>query len=119
MAGILVPSSLPSPVIPESTSPSRTPDYGLDAPGVVRNLFIAAVAGLFVFFSVAAHLWSGKLTLGPVHFNLAPMSLGVLLGSGLLGAWMAWDSKYGKVRERERLLDLLTWTGRARVLDVG
>ena len=32
---------------------------------------------------------------------------------------MAWDSKFGKVRERERLLDLLTWKGGERVLDVG
>ena len=38
---------------------------------------------------------------------------------GFMGARMVWDSKYGKVRERERLLDLLTWTGRERVLDVG
>ncbi len=47
------------------------------------------------------------------------MGLGRGLGCGFMGAWMAWDSKFGKVRERERLLDLLTWTGRERVLDVG
>src|SRR5437867_1822025 len=100
-------------------SPSPTPDYGLDAPGAVRNLFIAAAAGLLVRLSVAAHLWSGKLTLGPLSLNLAPMSVALTLGCGFMGAWMAWDSKFGKVRERERLLDLLTWTGRERVLDVG
>ena len=100
-------------------SPSATPDYGLDAPGAVRNLFIAAGAGLLVRLSVAAHLWSGKLTLGPLSLNLAPMSVGLALGCCFMGAWMALDSKYGKVRERERLLDLLTWTGRERVLDVG
>jgi SAM-dependent methyltransferase len=105
--------------MPDSTSPSPTPDYGLDAPGAVRNLFIAAGAGLLVRLSVAAHLWSGKLTLGHLSLNLAPMSVGVALGCGFMGAWMAWDSKFGKVRERERLLDLLTWTGRERVLDVG
>jgi SAM-dependent methyltransferase len=105
--------------VPHSPSPSPTPDYGLDAPGAVRNLFIAAGAGLLVRLSVAAHLWSGKLTLGPLRLGLGPMSLGVALGCGFMGAWMAWDSKFGKVRERERLLDLLTWTGRERVLDVG
>jgi ubiquinone/menaquinone biosynthesis C-methylase UbiE len=47
------------------------------------------------------------------------MSVGLALGCGFMGAWMAWDSKFGKVRERERLLDFLTWTGRERVLDVG
>lgn len=104
--------------MPDSPTPSPTPcpDYGLDAPGAVRNLFIAAGAGLLLFlaFATPPHLWSGKLTLGPVSLNLAPMSLGVALASGFMGAWMALDSKYGKVRERERLLDLLTWAGRER-----
>jgi SAM-dependent methyltransferase len=105
--------------MPDSSSPSPTPDYGLDAPGVVRNLFIAAGAGLLTWLTVAAHLWSGVLDLGPLRFPLARIGLGVALGGGFMGVWMVWDSKYGKVRERERLLDLLTWTGRERVLDVG
>jgi arsenite methyltransferase len=108
-----------TPLMPNSPSPSPTPDYGLDAPGAVRNLFIAAGVGLLLFLSIATHLWSGKVTLGPLSLNLAPMGLGVTLGAGFMGTWMAWDSKYGKVRERERLLDMLTWTGRERVLDVG
>jgi SAM-dependent methyltransferase len=108
--------------MPDSSSPSPTPptpDYGLDAPGAVRNLFIAAGAGLLTWLTVVTHLWSGVLDLGPLRFRLGPMSLGVALGSCFMGAWMAWDSKFGKVRERERLLDFLTWTGRERVLDVG
>jgi ubiquinone/menaquinone biosynthesis C-methylase UbiE len=36
-----------------------------------------------------------------------------------LGAWMLWTSKVGKIRERERLLDRIPWTGSERVLDVG
>lgn len=108
--------------MPDSASPSPTPptpDYGLDAPGVVRNLFIAAGVALLTFLTIATHLWSGKLTLGGGDFNLRPLSVGLTLGCLGMGAWMAWDSKVGKVRERERLLDLLTWTGRERVLDVG
>lgn len=102
-----------------SPSPTPTPDYGLDAPGAVRNLFIASGAGLLIWLSIVTHLWSGVLALGPLHHRLGPMSLGLALVCGFMGAWMAWDSKFGKVRERERLLDLLTWTGRERVLDVG
>lgn len=106
--------------MPHSPSPSTvSPDYGLDAPGAVRNLFIASAAGLLLYLAYRTHLWSGNLTLGSVGLRLAPMCLSVGLVSGLMGAWMVWDSKYGKVRERERLLDLLTWTGRERVLDVG
>lgn len=104
---------------PSPSSPSPTPDYGLDAPGAVRNLFIASGAGLVTWLTIVTHLWSGVLVLGPVGWRLGPMCLSVGLASGFMGAWMVWDSKFGKVRERERLLDLLTWTGRERVLDVG
>jgi ubiquinone/menaquinone biosynthesis C-methylase UbiE len=102
-----------------NTPPPTTPDYGLDAPGVVRNLFIAAGVGLLLFLAFKTHLWSGKVTLGPDSLNLVPMCLSTGLACGIMGAWMALDSKYGKVRERERLLNLLTWTGSERVLDVG
>lgn len=105
--------------MPDSSSPSPTPDYGLDAPGAVRNLFIVAGAGLLTFLTIKTHLWSGVLALGSFHYRLGPMSLSAALVCGFMGAWMALDSKFGKVRERERLLDLLTWTGRERVLDVG
>lgn len=105
--------------MPDSSSPSPAPDYGLDAPGVVRNLLIAAGAGLLTFLTIKTHLWSGVLALGPLHLRLGPMSLSAALGCGFMGAWMVWDSKFGKVRERERLLDFLAWTGHERVLDVG
>jgi ubiquinone/menaquinone biosynthesis C-methylase UbiE len=36
-----------------------------------------------------------------------------------MGIWMVWDSKIGKVRSRERLLQWITWTGQEQVLDVG
>lgn len=99
--------------------PSPTPDYGLDAPGAVRNLFIASAVGLISFLTIKLHLWSGVVDLGPFHFKLGPMSFSLFVIPGVMGAWMALDSKYGKIRERERLLNLLTWTGSERVLDVG
>ena len=105
--------------MPDTRSPSPAPDYGLDAPGAVRNLFIVSGAGLLAWLGVATHLWSGVLALGPLLFPLGRMGLSAGLACGLMGVWMAWDSKVGKVRERERLLDLLAWTGRERVLDVG
>lgn len=104
---------------PPAPNPNPTPDYGLDAPGAVRNLFIASGVGLLTFLSIKTHLWSGAVSLGPFDMRVGPMCLSVGLASGFMGAWMALDSKFGKVRERERLLDLLTWTGRERVLDVG
>jgi len=100
------------------------PDYGLDAPGVVRNLFLVAGAGIVLAALRAAGIWSGRLVLGPVAgvtlaFPLATMGAWAGASCAAMGIWMVWSSRSGKVRDRERLLDALPWTGGERVLDVG
>lgn len=83
--------------------------YGLDAPSVVRNLALAAVAcwALFAINLVPAL---------PVHvFGFEWPALALTLGA----VSMVWGSRFGKLRGRERLLDRLTWRGDERVLDVG
>jgi arsenite methyltransferase len=89
-------------------------DYGVDAPGVIRNLVLIGVAGLAVWTSVWLHLWSGEIIL-----NVA--GTGFVAGSACIAMslWMLWDSKIGKLRSRERLLDRISWTGAEQVLDVG
>jgi arsenite methyltransferase len=91
------------------------PDYGIDVPGVVRNLFLAAAAGLTLYFTARFGLWSGVIA----HVALSYSGLWMGLGCGLMGCWMLYDSKIGKTRERERLLDLVPWRGDEAVLDVG
>src|SRR5262245_53025162 len=90
-------------------------NYGLDAPAVVRNLFVAGGLALVVPLLAALGLWSGVV--GPVH--LAPAGLCAGLALTLTGAWMVYSSKIGKVRARERLLDCRAWRGDEAVLDVG
>jgi len=51
-------------------------DYGLDAPGVVRNLFLAGAIGLGLWASVALKLWSGVVSL-----NLGAVKLLFPLGT--------------------------------------
>ncbi|MFO0830788.1 MAG: class I SAM-dependent methyltransferase [Phycisphaerales bacterium] len=97
-------------------NPSHTcqrPDYGIDAPGVVRNLLLAGSAGLLV--SVLSY--SGVLPWRGLERSFAPMTV-ACLG---MGCYMFLSSKYGKVREREWLLDLKPggWRGDELVLDVG
>jgi SAM-dependent methyltransferase len=95
-------------------------DYGLDAPGVVRNLVIAAVLGLGVYGGIAAGLWSGHVPLGAhVVLDVTWMGLSVGVVCALMALWMIWSSKVGKLSERDRLLDMRTWTGAERVLDLG
>lgn len=94
---------------------SAKPDYGIDAPSVVRNLGLASVTGFTFFFTAWFGLWSGVVA----HFQLAQIGLGFGLGCGLMGAWMVYDSKIGKLKERERLLDLVALNGDECVLDVG
>ncbi len=99
------------------------PDYGLDAPGVVRNLLLAGALGLLIWGTAYCGLWSGELKLGPIGGVALrfPASSALWPGAGCtaMALWMLWTSKVGKVRDREKLLDRIPWTGRERVLDVG
>jgi len=96
------------------TSPKR-PDYGLDAPGVVRNLALVAATGLILFLTAATGLWSGVI----VGIPVAGIGLVLFVTCGTTAAAMVYSSKIGKVRDREKLLNLLSWRGDEQVLDVG
>jgi arsenite methyltransferase len=98
-------------------------DYGIDAPGVIRNLLLVAAAGLLLWGTTMAGLWSGVIahTFGNtrVSLPLGYIAIWPAASCALMAVWMLWDSKRGKVRDRERLLDQLTWSGAERVLDLG
>jgi arsenite methyltransferase len=106
-----------------TASRSERPDYGIDAPGVVRNLLLVGAIGWLVWGTATLGLWSGQLVIPAPGIRLIFHPTGVGLGCGigftLMGVWMVWDSKIGKLRSRERLLRRITWTGKERVLDVG
>ena len=91
------------------------PDYGIDAPGVIRNLLIVAVVGCGTYATARLGFWSGIFA----HVNIAFSGLGAGLGCGFMACWMLYDSKIGKLRERDRLLDLVPWRGNEAVLDLG
>jgi arsenite methyltransferase len=98
------------------SSTSSSPDYGIDAPYVIRNLLIAGGAALLLFLAIVTRVWSGHI--GPLRFSAIGflfMAIGFLAGG--FGMW--YGSKYGKVKEREKLLSLITWRGDEQVLDVG
>lgn len=88
------------------------PNYGVDAPGVIRNLFIAAVAtaALAVFVPVVK---IGSVTIITGSF------IWTALGFALGGILMLTYSMWGKYKHSERMLDLIIWKGDENVLDVG
>src|SRR5262245_17828175 len=96
-------------------SPAPRPDYGIDAPGVVRNLFLAGAAGLLVWASAFVGWWSGR----PWGIPVMDTAAGCAVGCTAMGCFMLWSSMVGKLRERDRLLDLVPWQGHEQVLDVG
>ena len=92
---------------------ARKPDYGIDAPDVIRNLFIAGA----IFLVVA--LVFPKVTIGNVTFLLMP---GFFWPAGwffLTGILMLIYALVGKFRHRERMLAKVAWSGSEQVLDVG
>src|SRR6476659_8085872 len=94
---------------------NRRPNYGLDAPLTVRNLLIVAALGIISLITLLLHAWSRQDLIAMIAWPL----IWAGLSCGAMGLWMIYDSKIGKVREREYYLDKIAWRGDERVLDVG
>jgi arsenite methyltransferase len=94
----------------------QIPDYGLDAPGVCRGLFIGGLVAAIVGFCLvrwALRGHSGQLI--GIAFAVQNTGIGCLIGAALMFA----SSRYGKFRARDRLLSRLNLRGDETVLDVG
>jgi arsenite methyltransferase len=89
------------------------PDYGVDAPGVMRAFFLIGFACL-LFATLAPPI---------VHIGVVGISArsffwpaGFLIAEGLLFLLYV---KFGKFRHRDFILGMHTWNGSEQVLDVG
>jgi arsenite methyltransferase len=89
-------------------------DYGIDAPGVIRNLFLGAVGGVLL-----ALFTPRVLHIGSADIGLHPTGWGLAIGCGVGGLLMLVYAKFGKFRHRDRMLKLHNWRGDEQVLDVG
>ena len=94
---------------------NRTPNYGVDAPVAVRNMLIFAALGILLLITRLLGVWSRQDAIAAIARPV--MSAG--LSCGAMALWMIYDSKIGKIRERETYLDKIDWNGHERVLDVG
>jgi arsenite methyltransferase len=88
------------------------PNYGVDAPGVIRNLFIAAlVCLLLVLFVPTIKIGSVIIECGGLAWSAGGCALG--------GVLMLLYSLSGKYKHRDRMLKLIEWRGDEQVLDIG
>jgi arsenite methyltransferase len=97
-----------------ATASSVKPDYGVDAPNVLRNLFL--IGALCVLLAIATprvwHLGHVDFTL---HQTLAWTGGFLLVEAALFLLYV----KFGKFRHRDFMLSLHPWRGDEQVLDVG
>ncbi len=88
--------------------------YGVDAPGLVRAFLLAgiclAAGGFGLLKLVRPQPWA--LGIVVVLWIIAGYGLGMFL-------YMLWGSLVTKIRGRDAILDLVSWTGCEHVLDVG
>jgi ubiquinone/menaquinone biosynthesis C-methylase UbiE len=91
----------------------QKPDYGIDAPNVVRNLLIigaALIASAIIFPIIhignVTVLWN-RSAIWPGGFCLAE------------GLAMILYARWGKFLHRDRMLNMVMWRGDEQVLDVG
>jgi SAM-dependent methyltransferase len=113
---IMSPTQLsPTPSNAPARAPRGRPDYGIDAPNVVRVFLLLGVIGLAALVTRIAGLWNEHTWAGALGWPVICFGLSM----GLTGAVMGWDSKVGKIRRRDRVLAGLPWLGDETVLDVG
>ena len=92
---------------------AQKPDYGIDAPGVIRNNFLVGAAILAIAIAFP------KVKIGSVLFLLIPGFLYPAASFLIIGGLMLLYALKGKFRHRERMLAKVPWTGSEQVLDAG
>lgn len=91
----------------------QKPDYGIDAPGVIRNMLLIGLA-LIVSGILFPTIHIGQVI---ILWNRSAFWPG---GSFLVGGiLMLIYAKWGKFRHRDRMLSMIPWRGDEQVLDVG
>jgi len=99
--------------------PPGRPDYGIDAPDVVRNLFVAGIVGVSGWAVTTVLALSGRFNVPKPVLVITGMGFTTGIGCSLMAGCMLWYSRVGKLRSRDRLLNLVPWSGDEQVLDVG
>lgn len=97
----------------EAVAKIEKPDYGLDAPGMVKGIAALGTIALVIGFGVRLpeSLW----WLFGLFIALRWCGIFCAIEAGL----MLYSSYAGKLRERDRLIESIPWRGDEQVLDAG
>ena len=93
----------------------QKPKYGIDAPDLLRSFLVSGIVSLTLLIAA----WMSSFldgTLKLVVCSILAIISFYLLGMGCL---MLYFSKVEKLKERDKLLNLVPWSGKELVLDVG
>ena len=93
----------------------QRPHYGIDAPGLIGFFLSTGGVMLVIFFTLVLTPFSVNIWVR-IFGGLSAIAAAYFLGMGCL---MLYFSKVAKLKEREKLLNLIDWSGRELVLDVG
>jgi arsenite methyltransferase len=92
----------------------QKPNYGIDAPNVLRNLFVIGGLLIVLIFVTPKALHFGSVDI--LWRQAFAWTGGFLLAEAFL---MLFYVKVGKYWHRDQMLELHTWRGDEQVLDVG
>lgn len=94
-------------------------NYGIDAPGVVRNFF--AIGTVLLIAGLAARALLASERIAPTTWTRILAVNGTITGAICLvmGCWMLASSKWLKQQVARALLDARAWRGDESVLDIG
>jgi arsenite methyltransferase len=93
----------------------QRPQYGIDAPDLLKFFGIAGVISLVICLLSLRFSIFGQI-IQSIVVALSGLAATYLLGMGCL---MLYYSKIEKVKDCEKLLNLIQWSGDEQVLDVG
>jgi arsenite methyltransferase len=99
-------------LMPGNNKQMKKINYGIDAPHVIRNLIIFSAIG-FLLPIFLPLIKIGQVTISTSGFTLMGISC------GLMAVWMLVYSVYGKLKHRDRILNMIDWKGNEMVLDIG
>jgi len=89
-------------------------DFGIDAPTAIRNLLIVSVAALLLLV--------GSITLNATSLFITFIEMAILLifcSTLIISILLLISSKYSKISNRDKLLEIIDLSGEETILDIG